>query len=245
MGVPGWTGLADAAADLFLGAACVGCATPGRAACASCRSSLSGPVRAVESLTADLDLEVIRLVRAAAGYEGPARDILLAHKEDGVRSLAPPLGGALAAAVASVLLVAPTAPADGSGRDAGSILLVRPPTARAKVRERGYDPLADLSRRAVRTLRRVGIDVALGPGVAFVRRTDDQAGLGAAARARNLDGAFGLRRRAAGALADRAVVLVDDVVTTGSTARDLHRVVTGAGASALGLATICATGHRD
>jgi ComF family protein len=66
---------------------------------------------------------------------------------------------------------------------------------------------------------------------ALVRRLDtpSQTGLSAAQRRRNLMGAFAVRRRAA--LSGRPVVLVDDVATTGATARACARALRQAGAT--------------
>lgn len=58
------------------------------------------------------------------------------------------------------------------------------------------------------------------------RATPAQSGLSAAARAKNLRAAFGVR----GELPYRHVLIVDDVITTGATVRELARVVVEAGA---------------
>ncbi len=50
-----------------------------------------------------------------------------------------------------------------------------------------------------------------------VRRTDSQDGRDRAARAENVAGAFALAPRAAGRLAGKRVLLIDDVLTTGAT----------------------------
>jgi len=67
--------------------------------------------------------------------------------------------------------------------------------------------------------------------LARVRATDEQAGLSRAARARNVHGAFAVSSRAAGRVAGRRVLLVDDVVTTGATAAACARALLGAGAA--------------
>jgi predicted amidophosphoribosyltransferase len=59
------------------------------------------------------------------------------------------------------------------------------------------------------------------------RRTSDQAGLGARARARNLAGAFQLR--SAEHLSGHPIVVVDDIVTTGATIGEAVRALTAAG----------------
>jgi len=59
-----------------------------------------------------------------------------------------------------------------------------------------------------------------------MRATPFQSGLSARERATNLRGAFIVR----GAMSWRHVLIVDDVITTGTTARQLARVVLNAGA---------------
>lgn len=77
----------------------------------------------------------------------------------------------------------------------------------------------------------------------MTRRTLDQAGLDADGRQANLTGNLVARGR----LPDRdtAVVVVDDVVTTGATLAELGRVLRGCGVRVLGAATVAATPRRE
>ena len=72
--------------------------------------------------------------------------------------------------------------------------------------------VADLARRAAALLRAVDVDASAVPALAFVKRVRDQAGLSATARADNVRGSLVARR-----VPTTPVVLVDDIVTTGST----------------------------
>lgn len=69
-----------------------------------------------------------------------------------------------------------------------------------------------------------------------VRSTPSQAGLSAVDRRRNLKGSFKLIRPISGSIA-----LVDDVLTTGSTASELSRILLAAGASSVAIWALART----
>jgi ComF family protein len=97
----------------------------------------------------------------------------------------------------------------------------------ARLRERGYNQALELARPLARAL---GSDLA--PDLLQrTRATPAQANLDAAARRRNLRGAFAVNENAAAGL-DReraSVALVDDVMTTGATLRECARALRRAG----------------
>jgi len=68
------------------------------------------------------------------------------------------------------------------------------------------------------------------------RRTPSQGRLGALARARNVRGAFALRRGCD--VKGKRVVIVDDVLTTGATAEECARILRRAGAASIGVLTL-------
>jgi predicted amidophosphoribosyltransferase len=162
--------------------------------------------------------------------------MLLAHKERGVLRLAGPLGAALGAAVAALLRVLGVRPL--------GLLLVPVPSRRSAVRARGHDPTARL---AVRAAAGVGAHVRAARLLRHRRAVLDQAGLGAAQRAANLDGALvvpALRGRLATRVRD-PVVVVDDLVTTGASLAEATRALGVAGFTVLGSAVVAATAGRS
>jgi predicted amidophosphoribosyltransferase len=76
----------------------------------------------------------------------------------------------------------------------------------------------------------------------------DQAGLGAVQRAANLDGSMGVRAAARAALARGGVpvslLVCDDVLTTGATAREAQRALEESGLPVRAVVTVAATRKR-
>lgn len=161
-----------------------------------------------------VELPEVDRVRAAWRHEGLARDLVLGLKLGGKRIFAAPLVDALAAAIVR------------TGTQAE--LVAWPPCSRAAERRRGFDHAEVLARGVA---RRLGL-----PARGLLRRvgrTADQAGLSGEARRANLRGAF------AAASSPQAVLLVDDVVTTGATLRACAEVLRGQGAEWIEGAAAC------
>ncbi|MFD8634835.1 ComF family protein [Streptomyces sp. NPDC059533] len=218
-------------AGLVLPDDCAGCGAARVLLCARCREALSGagaglvrPSPAPEGLP---------VVHAAAVYEGPVRAVLLAHKERG----ALPLAGALGRALAAAVLAGGAGPGAGSGEasgEEGELVLVPVPSARRRVRARGQDPARRIALAAAGRLRRAGVPARVAPVLRLRRSVADQAGLGAGQRRENLAGALEVRRDGVRAVAGAAVVLVDDLVTTGATLAEAARALRAAGPGVTG-----------
>jgi predicted amidophosphoribosyltransferase len=232
----------DVAADLVLGSACVVCGRPGRVLCPSCRAALPhrgvphSPTPAPPGLAPSF---------AAGRYEGDLRALVNAHKERRAFALARPLGHVLASVVADLLDEVP-----GPGATS-PVALVPVPSRRGVVRSRGHDPLLRLTRHASGQLRRRGRTMSVRRLLQPTRTVRDQAGLDAHSRAANLAGSLRATRAATAARAGGVrmpgswLVVVDDVLTTGATAREAQRALEAAGHTVVGVATIAATGRRS
>jgi predicted amidophosphoribosyltransferase len=223
-----WAGsLSDAGRDLVLGSACVGCGTPGRVLCRRCDDSLPTSGRVCWPTPAPPGLA---LPFAAGEYDGLLKALVNQHKERGVFSLAAPLGRILCGVVADLLVQA--------GVPAGPVWLVPVPSRRAVVRHRGHDPLLRVARCAARLLRRNGVGATVCRALVTVARVRDQALLDAADRAVNLQGSLSSRRIRS---PSGPVVVVDDVITTGATAREAQRALEAGGFPVHGVAAVAAT----
>lgn len=216
------------AADLLLPASCLGCGRPGIDLCPGC----AAPLRAAPRPRA---LGPGAVVWSTAVYDGVVRSALVAHKERGARSMTTALATALAAAV--VAAVHDVGPAHG----VPAVALVPVPSSATAVRQRGDDTVLALARAAARLLRAAGLDARAVAGLRPRRPVADSRTLGAAARRRNLAGAFALRPGAVRTLRGRCVVVVDDVVTSGASMREAARALRAAGWPASSSATVAAT----
>jgi ComF family protein len=98
---------------------------------------------------------------------------------------------------------------------------------------RGFNQAVELARPVASLL-----GVALLRNIRRTRATPFQSGLDAAARARNLQGAFTLRRMGS----YRHILIVDDVITTGATARALAKLVLAAGTSKVSVLAVARAG---
>lgn len=161
-------------------------------------------------------------------YEGRMRDAIHALKYDGLRPVARKLGHSLATAVAQL---ATTAPAE--------LLVVPVPLHRSKSSARGFNQARLLASEAIAVLRRTHPEwrlILAADTLLRERSTGTQAGLSPRQRRINVRGAF--RVGDDRAVAGRHILLIDDILTTGATARAAAQALLKAGAETVWVATL-------
>ncbi|MFO1185474.1 MAG: ComF family protein [Bauldia sp.] len=152
-------------------------------------------------------------LRAVAAFEGGGRDLVHRLKYRDRLDLAPAIGGWMARAGSDLLDTAD--------------VVVPVPLHRRRLWQRRFNQSAALAAAVARAGGRPYRPLALER----VKPTRRQVGLSATQRQNNVRGAFAVAPRRRAEIAGRHVLLVDDVYTTGATAKAATRALLRAGAS--------------
>ncbi len=231
-----WSSLLADVADLALGRACLVCDVPGRPLCGPCREDLRD---IPQSLDLEQQLEPPERTppmkhpppgRFALTYGDDAARLILAYKEHGSRGLARDLGLLLADAI-ETLIEDDLAPAPQDGW----MLACIPGHARPA---RGFDALGGIIRPAIDCLHRAGHQVGVVPLLRQTRRHRPLKTLDRRGRHQAVVGSMSVRVPADPAALAGRILVVDDVVTTGSTMREALRALGSVGLQARGIAAL-------
>jgi ComF family protein len=225
--------------DLLYPRACAGCGRSVRGAghfCWDCRTRVEPIRRPYCRLCGDpfegvIEHEVVCdtcdaaaphfvLARSGVRFRGPLREALHAFKYTRAAYLAPDLAPFLVAA------------AESWGRSVVADAVTAVPLYPLRERERSYNQSVLLAAHLAAAWDIPLLDWALRR----VRSTATQTTLTAAARARNVRGAFAAPHPEL--VAGRRLVLVDDIMTTGATVNECARVLCAAGAVSVHVATV-------
>jgi len=193
--------------------------------CVSCRTPFQNPFPLDEEGRCGLCRSGLRGFDSAysfGAYDGPLRQLIHLFKYEKVQTLAGPLSDVLAAALP---------------RDQQFDFIAPAPLHWRRRWHRGFNQADLLARRLA---RRTGI-----PVIRALRRlqpTQTQAGLSNTARRRNVAKAFRVRQGAA--IEGKRILLVDDVMTTGSTGSACAAALKRAGAAKVALLTVARVDRR-
>lgn len=209
--------------DLVLPVECGGCGCPATRWCRDCAAALQVHPDQPDVVSPRVDPGVA--VFGLGRYAGPRRQSIVALKEHGRGDLVQPLARSLALGIHRLITW---------GVVGLPLTVVPAPTRRSSARRRGGDPVARIA--AVATAGHPDIAVLNALRTAGLAR--DSVGLGTRARERNITGRV---RIVPGEIARKIrgeVLVVDDVVTTGVTAREAVRVLQAGGATVAAVLTL-------
>ena len=212
------------------------------------RESLPGCGRCGEALDLDLDMEDVRFAgmlpegllcrecrmaapeftRAVAysSYDDELRQLIRLLKFERVKGVARLLGPRLGETILSL-----------EGEAARELTVIAVPLFAARVKQRGYNQSILLAEEALRWLKRERPQwklTAAHDAMERRRSTESSFVLSRAGRRRNLRGAFLVTQNVSG----KEVLLIDDILTSGATARECARVLIRAGAAKVWVATL-------
>jgi ComF family protein len=158
--------------------------------------------------------------RAACLYDDASRDLILkfkhADRTDLAKLFARWIGRAAADLLAEADAVAPV------------------PLHPSRLLARRYNQAAEIARPLARAHRLTYLPDAL----VRARRTDSQGGKSGSGRRRNVAGAFEVPPARRGLVEGRSILLIDDVLTTGSTVEGCARALLKAGAARVDVAVV-------
>jgi ComF family protein len=201
--------------------------------CARCGDSLAAPLLAGPSssgLCRTCRMAPPPFERAVAygPYQGRMRAAIHALKYDRLHAAARGLGRMLAEAIAQLAGEAPQ-----------EMLVVPVPLHKSKYAQRGFNQARSLAMHSLIFLGKTHPEWRLtlaSSTLMRLRATESQAGLTPRQRRLNVRGAFTVSDSAA--VAGKHILVVDDIFTTGSTARAAAKTLMEAGADSVWVATL-------
>ncbi len=191
-------------------------------------------------MAAELRCRVCRMAEPAfdkavsyAAYEGELRALIQLLKFDRMVGIAGLLGARMAETILQL---------EGIAGD--DVMVVAVPLFGGRERQRGYNQSRLLADKALARLRKLRPGWKLVPAhgaLVRVRQTAAQFELSKTERRKNLRGAF----EVTGEIRGREVLVIDDIMTSGATARECARVLKAAGASRVWVATLARAQKQD
>jgi predicted amidophosphoribosyltransferase len=198
---------------------CFGCRELGYSICSICRKLWNPHI--YQSTIFNL------AVYSAIPYSPVAKNILLAAKEQSIKSADQLVRNAM------------TASLQGLFQKYQNCALVPIPSGPASNRRRGRDFMNEMARLVAKDM-----GVAVLPLLEQQRLVRDQSKLNIVGRRENLAMALSIKPQFRGNYLSESVVILDDLVTTGSTINEANRALTKAGFKVQAAATACVALRR-
>ncbi len=213
--------------DFLFPHVCPGCDNPltdGEALCGNCHEQVR---RKSEQFHACRELPGIDAVSVLLPYDGFTRNLVHGLKYHGVRTLGIPLGALMAEKMLKNFALR------------SDTLLIPVPLHPEKLKERGYNQCEQLADGfAVFS----GLKVTAGL-IERTRHTGTQTALDPESRKLNVQGAFRIRETTA--LEGKQAVILDDVLTTGSTVMECARALRECGLSEIMVCVVATPAIHD
>ncbi len=157
--------------------------------------------------------------------DSPIRHMIHKLKYAGQKNIGPLLGGILMNRICEV------------SPDFRYEIVIPAPIHKVKKIERGYNQSMEIA-RGFSGWRELIISDSL---VYKVRQTESQTHKNFSERQKNVKGTFGITKKGKELIPGRDILIIDDVITTGATTRELISVLTEGGAASVSVATVAVT----
>lgn len=213
--------------SLALDQSCLSCGFPSASLCESCIKSW----HPVSGLTRESDLAI----HFSHSYNEVASKIVIKAKEDGIHEAKCYLINALGDSLSALI--------ERNSLRSRELLIVPVPSTSSARRRRGEDFIYELAKGVTKILQPKldTYQLKVKRLLRVNRQISDQARLSESERGRNLIGAFWVKEELSEAI---PIIVVDDVVTTGSTFREAFRALKERNLTVIGGAAACASQRR-
>ena len=209
--------------SLVFPSSCIMCAQTDQVICERCNAQWISPPRFINFV----DVPTTSVVP----YSSDVSSVVLKAKEDGNRVARRLIAQALYEAVDLISIRKKNQP----------FVLVPIPSSREAIRQRGESFLHPILKNVNEIAAVHGSKWEWKEVLIHKKRVRDQAGLNSRERSQNLQGVFAVRE---GVAEERPIILIDDVITTGSTLKNAILAFNERKMTVLGAATACASAHQ-
>ena len=166
-------------------------------------------------------------------YDETTSPIILAAKESGNREAVKLIARSIASSISFAIL---------NLGIAQPVNLVTIPSQLSAIRRRGRDHINDLAQEVIIQLNQQNIDAICLPILKPIKKIKDQSDLNGLQRKENMSHAFIVKNSP---ISQSAVILIDDLVTTGASIQEGVRALTEAKITVDAVVTACAVGRNS